>query len=73
MFFSSVIVVIITITGFPHIDCFIFAVMEDLPADLRSFLQKHPCFQLTDSKKVRIMRVNSHASCSDDHCEELKC
>ncbi|KAI2665110.1 Surfeit locus protein 2 [Labeo rohita] len=25
--------------------------MEDLPEDLRSFLQKHPCFQLTDSKK----------------------
>jgi len=26
--------------------------MEDLPEDLRAFLRKHPCFQLTDAKKV---------------------
>ncbi|XP_042579409.1 LOW QUALITY PROTEIN: surfeit locus protein 2 [Cyprinus carpio] len=33
--------------------------MEDLPEDLRSFLQKHPCFQLTDSKKIRCS-LNAH-------------
>lgn len=33
--------------------------MEDLPEDLRSFLQKHPCFQLTDSKKIRC-GLNAH-------------
>ncbi|KAL1273547.1 hypothetical protein QQF64_026361, partial [Cirrhinus molitorella] len=33
--------------------------MEDLPEDLRSFLQKHPCFQLTDSKKIRCT-LNAH-------------
>ncbi|XP_043095879.1 surfeit locus protein 2 [Puntigrus tetrazona] len=33
--------------------------MEDLPEDLRSFLQKHPCFELTDSSKIRCS-LNAH-------------
>ncbi|XP_016339963.1 surfeit locus protein 2 isoform X1 [Sinocyclocheilus anshuiensis] len=33
--------------------------MEDFPEDLRSFLQTHPCFQLTDSKKIRCS-LNAH-------------
>lgn len=33
--------------------------MEDLPDDLRSFLQKHPCFELTESKKIRCS-LNAH-------------
>ncbi|XP_059405314.1 surfeit locus protein 2 [Carassius carassius] len=44
--------------------------MEDLPEDLRSFLQKHPCFQLTDSKKIRCS-LNAHEfPCS---LAELQC
>ncbi|XP_016122223.1 surfeit locus protein 2-like [Sinocyclocheilus grahami] len=35
------------------------AVMEDFPEDLSSFLQTHPCFQLTDSKKIRCS-LNAH-------------
>ncbi|XP_073697021.1 surfeit locus protein 2 [Garra rufa] len=43
--------------------------MEDLSDDLRSFLQKHPCFQLTDAKKIRCTLNGHEFPCS---LEELQ-
>ncbi|XP_048042685.1 surfeit locus protein 2 [Megalobrama amblycephala] len=45
--------------------------MEDLPEDLRAFLQKHPCFQLTDSKKIKCTLNEHEFPCSLDELQHF--
>ncbi|XP_056111074.1 surfeit locus protein 2 [Rhinichthys klamathensis goyatoka] len=45
--------------------------MEDLPGDLRAFLQKHPCFQLTDSKKIKCTLNDHEFPCSLDELQHF--
>ncbi|XDV21563.1 hypothetical protein PO909_026644 [Leuciscus waleckii] len=45
--------------------------MEDLHEDLRAFLQKHPCFQLTDSKKIKCTLNDHEFPCSLDELQHF--
>ncbi|ROL53850.1 Surfeit locus protein 2 [Anabarilius grahami] len=45
--------------------------MEDLPEDLRAFLLKHPCFQLTDSKKIKCALNEHEFPCSLDELQHF--
>ncbi|XP_067295865.1 surfeit locus protein 2 [Pseudorasbora parva] len=45
--------------------------MEDLPEDLRAFLQKHPSFQLTDSKKIKCTLNDHEFPCSLDELQHF--
>ncbi|KAK7163879.1 hypothetical protein R3I94_002556 [Phoxinus phoxinus] len=45
--------------------------MEDLHEDLRAFLQKHPCFQLTDSKKIKCTLNEHEFPCSLDELQHF--
>lgn len=44
--------------GLSHIG-FSCVIMEDLPEDLRSFLEEQPCFELTESKRIKCV-LNGH-------------